>query len=223
MKSYNKANELNIKEYSVIKNMLYCLKCTVNHYPLLLLFCACAVLVNVMLPVLATYLPKVVIDKITSGDNLKNLIIVVLAFTLSIAVLSGFKRFIEKYIYGQKFRMNTFYTRKVANKGMTTDYCNQEKEQFRKLQSESFNSCNGHYSPLAQIYDVNISLFSNALGFIVYFGILTKLNSFIVLFLIVIHVFWMESLFDTGTREGFAYIRTELHCRPDFWQTASKR
>lgn len=184
MKPDKKANELNIKEYSVIKNMLYCFQCTVSHYPPLLLLCACAVLVNVMLPVLTTYLPKAVIDRITSGDSIKNLIITVLAFTLSIAVLSGFKRFIEKYIYGQKFRMNTFYTRKVAVKGMTTDYCNQEKEQFRKLQSESFNSCNGHYSPLTQIYDVNISLFSNALGFIVYFGILMELNSFIVLFLI---------------------------------------
>lgn len=184
MKAKNKSNELNVKEYPVIKNILFCLNSTMLCYPQLLLWCLFAVLVNVALPVLSIFLPKVVIEKITSGDSMKNLMIAVGAFMLSIAVLSGFKWFMEKYISIQKFRMNTFYTRKVANKGMTTDYCNQEKEYFRKLQSESFNSCNGHYSPLTQIYDVSIALFSNALGFVVYFGILTQLNIFVVLFLI---------------------------------------
>jgi ATP-binding cassette subfamily B protein len=66
---------------------------------------------------------------------------------------------------------------------MATDYCNQEKEHFRKLQSESYSFCNGHYSNLAQVYDTGIALFSNALGFIIYFGILLKLNAIFVIFL----------------------------------------
>ena len=72
----------------------------------------------------------------------------------------------------------------VAGKGMTTDYCNQEKGHFRKLQSESFSGCNGHYSPLTQIYDVGIALLSNSIGFAIYFGILAKLNLMVILFLI---------------------------------------
>lgn len=177
-------NELNVKEYSVINNMTYCLKCTVGYYPPLLLWCALAVLTKVLLPTLTTFLPKVVIDGITSHDSLNYLILTVLAFTVSIAVLMGFKHFIENFIYRHKFKMNSFYVHKIADKGMTTDYCNQENEQFRKLQSESFNSCNGNYSDLTRIYDASIALFSNLLGFGVYFGILTNLNIFIVLFLI---------------------------------------
>lgn len=184
MKADKKSNDLNVKEYSVINNIAYCLKCTVNHYPLLVLWCGLAVLVNVALPVLTMYLPKVVIDEITSGDSVKNLIVIVLSFTLGIAVLVGLKRFVERFIYHHKFKMNSFYMREIASKGMTTDYSNQEKEHFRKLQSESFGSCNGNHSNLTQIYDTSVALFSNALGFVVYFGILTRLNIFVVIFLI---------------------------------------
>lgn len=180
----NRENDLHVKEYPVVKNMIYCLKATINHYPLLLLWCAIAIIVNVLLPVLTMYLPKEVIEKISSKSSLESLITMVLALTLSIAVLLGVKRFMESFIYRHKFKMNSFYMRKVASKGMTTDYANQEKEHFRKLQSESFNSCNGHYSRLAQIYDTGVALFSNGLGFIVYFGILTRLNLFLVLFLV---------------------------------------
>ena len=184
MKQKNKANELNVQTHSAIDNALFCLKCTYNHYPLLLLWCFMGVLINVSLPVLTTYLPKVVIDEITSGDGMQNLIRTVLSFTLGIALLLGFKHFVERYIYHHKFKMNSYYMRRVANKGMTTDYCNQEKDQFRKLQSESFQSCNGNYSNLTQVYDAGIALCSSALGFAVYFGILIRLSIWVILLLI---------------------------------------
>lgn len=184
MKLKKSSNELDVKEHSVIKNTFFCLKNTVDCYPQLLIWCLFAILANVGIPILSTFLPKIVIEKIISGDSMQNLIRVTLTFTLSIAVLSGLKRFFEKYVYHHKFKMNSFYLRKVANKGMTTDYCNQEKEHFRKLQTESFGSCNGNYSPLTQVYDVIIELCSNSLGFVVYFGILIRLNIFVVVFLI---------------------------------------
>ena len=185
MKTDKKSNDLNVKKYSVIKNIIYCLKCTVNHYPWLILWCTFAVLLNVALPVLTMYLPKIVIDEITLGDSAKKLIVIVLSFTLSIAILMGIKRFVERFIYHHKYKMNSFYMRRIANKGMTTDYSNQEKEHFRQLQSESFGSCNGQNSYLTQIYDTSVALFSNILGFVVYLGILTKLNIVVVIFLIV--------------------------------------
>lgn len=184
MKKDKKTNDLNVKEYPVIKNIFYCTKCTISHYPLLLLLCFFAILLNVILPMLTIYLPKIVIDEITSCESAKNLIVVVLSITLSIAVLLGLKRFIEKLIYNHKLKMNSFYIQKIAAKGMTTDYCNQEGEHFRKLQWESFNSCDSNYSNLTQIYDTSVALLSNALGFMVYFGILTQLNIFVVMFLI---------------------------------------
>lgn len=185
MKSEKKENEPYVKEHSVINNVLYCLKCTVSYYPLLLLWCAFAVMINVVLPTLQIYLPKAVIDELTSGDSALNLITTVIFFGIGIAVLMGMKRFFERFIYHHKFKMNTYYMRKIADKGMSTDYCNQEDEHFRKLQAESFHACNGNYSALIQPYDTGVAVFSNALGFAVYLAILIKLNVFVLLFLIV--------------------------------------
>ena len=64
----------------------------------------------------------------------------------------------------------------ITRKGLTTDYRNQENEHFRKLQSESFGSCNGNFSYYAQTYDAVVLFFSNLLGFLAFAGILFTLH-----------------------------------------------
>lgn len=179
-----RSGEMGITEYSIGRNALFCLKSTFHCYPPLLAWCGIAALTGTALPVLATFLPKAVIERITGGGGMGGLIAVTLAFTLSIALLSGLKRFADGCVENHRFKMNTWYNRLVARKGLTTDYRNQENEQFRKLMNESFSGCNGHFAPLSQAYGIWIALFSNFLGFAVYFGILVKLNGLILLFLV---------------------------------------
>lgn len=112
------------------------------------------------------------------------MITTVLAFTGCIAILSGANKFFTKFIYHQKYKMNTYYLKRVALKGLTTDYNNQENGIFRKLQTESFACCNGNYSPLSNIYDVLIDLFTGILGLSVFWTILVRLNWWIIIFLI---------------------------------------
>ncbi len=65
--------------------------------------------------------------------------------------------------------MNTYFLKMVTNKSLRTDYCNQEDEHFRNLQSESFASCNGNFSYYAQIYDTSVGFMANLLGFVTFF------------------------------------------------------
>lgn len=175
---------MNRSHYSVIQNVCYCLRNTAQCYFPLLCLCTIAILINVTLPVLSTYLPKTIIEKVTGGSSLAELITTVLIFTGCIAVLSGANKFFTKFIYHQKFKMNTFYLKRVVLKGLTTDYNNQENGIFRKLQTESFACCNGNYSPLSNIYDVLIDLFTGILGLSVFWTILVRLNWWIIFFLI---------------------------------------
>lgn len=178
-------DELNRSQYSVPRNILYCLANTVQRYFPLLCWCVLTILINVLIPVLSTYLPKAVIEIVTAERNFHDLVITILAFMGSIAILSGANKFLTKFIYHQKFRMNTFYLKRVALKGLTTDYINQENGIFKKLQTESFMCCNGNYSPLSNIYDVLIDLFTGILGLSVFWAILVQLNWGIIFFLIV--------------------------------------
>lgn len=171
--------------YSVAQNVWYCARNTAQGYALLLCWCGLSVGVQTALPILSAYLPKTVIDGIVGGNGPGELVAAVLGLMGCIALLSGAGDFLTKYIYHQKFRMNTLYLKRVAMKGLTTDYANQENETFRKLQAESFACCNGNYSPLTNIYDICISLCTSVLGLWAFGAILFQVNGLILVFLFV--------------------------------------
>lgn len=171
------------KHYSVFQNILYCIKNTYICYPPLLFWCLLLMLTRVALPVLSTFLPKAVIDAVTEGKGILETAMITLYFTISIAAITGLQGFGKKCVYWHKYKMNTYYLRKAADKGLTTDYCNQENDESRKLQSESHEYCHGNFSEMTEVYDAGVSMLSNLLGFTVYMGILARLNLFIVLFL----------------------------------------
>ena len=171
------------KKYTILQNLIYCVRMTKEKYPRLLVFCACMIAVNAVLPVLTAFLPKVVIDDIILQKRLGYILLVTGGFTLALAVLTGLQQFLDRLVYWNKFKMNDQMLRLVAMKGLTTDYRNQENEHFRKLQSESFASCNGNFSNFAQIYDAMVAFFSNLLGFLAFTGILAALNPLLILFL----------------------------------------
>ncbi|MBD5459809.1 MAG: ABC transporter ATP-binding protein [Lachnospiraceae bacterium] len=174
-----------LEKHSVIQNVLYCLRCTAECYFSLLLWCGAVIALKVALAVMATYLPKVVIEKFTAGSSFSKLAAAVLLFMGSIALMSGGENFFGKYISFQRLRMNTFYMKRVAVKGLTTDYCNQENEKFRKLQSEAFECCGNNGSPLTSIYDMLMNFLVSLLGLTVYSGLLIGLHPGIILLLVV--------------------------------------
>ena len=145
-------------------------------------------LVNAIIPILSAFLPKLVIERLTSDSDIWGLIDTIMIFMGSIAVLTGVSKFLTKYLYFEKFSINVHYLKLVANKGLTTDYINQENGTFRKLQEESFQYCNGH-SPLTQVYDVLQSLGTSVLGITVFSAVLFKLNAAVILFLVVTTAF----------------------------------
>lgn len=171
------------QNYSISQNLSYCIRATRQGYPKLLLYCLIIIAVNCAIPVITAFLPKIIIDEITTGKSLRHLLLVTFVLTVALAVISGLQKYLERLIYWNKFKMNAYFLRKITKKGLTTDYRNQEDERFRKLQSESFASCNGNFSYYAQIYDAIVLFFSNLLGFLAFTGILIRLNPWLIIFL----------------------------------------
>ena len=174
----------NNKKYSVLQNFNYCIKTTLQNYPKLILLCAAIILLNATLPIITTFLPKILIEEITSKKPLVHLLVVAGVLTMLLALGSGFQKMLDRLIYWHKFKMNTHYLKMVTQKSLTTDYCNQEDEHFRNLQSESFASCNGNFSYYAQIYDLSVSFLSNTFGFVTFLGLLLGLNPSLIVFLV---------------------------------------
>ena len=171
------------KKYPIRQNLAYCARETWRGCPKLLAFFVMLILANCLVPVITTFLPKVVLEQITGGKPLRQLLLVTGLMTGTLALLSGLKVFLEKLIYWNQFSMNAVFLRMVTRKGLTTDYRNQENEHFRTLQRESYASCNGNFSSYVQTYDAFVRFFSNLLGFLAFTGILFSLNPLLILFL----------------------------------------
>lgn len=189
MKKEKEENGLQVTSYGTGSNVCYLLKETLKCDPFLLVLCAFSVVIGIAVPVITTFLPKIVIEQITEGVERRDIVLVTLIGTGLLALCAGGKVLFEKLLFFRKFRMNTHYTELVAVKGMTADYCHQETERFRKLHTESAGACNGNYSSMTRIYNVGIGLCTGALGFFLYFGILVRLSIWLVLFLVVATAF----------------------------------
>ena len=171
------------KKYPIRQNLAYCARETWRGCLKLLAFFVMLILANCLVPVITTFLPKVVLEQITGGKPLRQLLLVTGLMTGALALLSGLKVFLEKLIYWNQFSMNAVFLRMVTRKGLTTDYRNQENEHFRTLQRESYASCNGNFSSYVQTYDAFVRFFSNLLGFLAFTGILFSLNPLLIFFL----------------------------------------
>ena len=86
------------KKYSVFQNFKYWIGSTKKGYPKLLIFCALIVVVNTVVPVITTFLPKVVIDLIVNNETISYLLIATAVFTIALAVFSGLQKYLEQLI-----------------------------------------------------------------------------------------------------------------------------
>lgn len=186
MKKEKEENTLQVTRYGTGSNVCFLLKETMKCHPFLLVLCACLVVIGIVIPVVTTFLPKIVIEQITTGVEIKEVLFVTVIGTGLLALCAGGKVYFEKLLSFRRFRMNTYYTELVTIKGMKADYCHQETDRFRKLHAESAGACNSNYSPMIQVYDVGIGLCTSILGFFLYFGILVQLSIGLVLFLIAV-------------------------------------
>lgn len=173
------------KKYSYFQNFIYCIREARKCYPIFLVFCFVLILMNSLIPIVTTFIPKIVIDEITNQEQLSHLLMVTALMTGGLAIASGIQKYMERRIFWDVYKINNHFLQMVAKKGLTTDYCNQEKEEFRYLQSESFACCDGTFSHFAKIFEGSIQLISNAFGFFAFMGILITLNPVLIVFLCV--------------------------------------
>jgi len=165
--------------------MLYCMKCTYEYIPSLLVWVVFSIAVKVAIPVLGMYIPKIVITEVTTGESWQGLVIIILIVTASLGLLNAFAKFCELCVYNRKNLVGSHYIRMIAKKALTTDYANRETDSFRTLQEESYQMCQGNETILRNIYYVWINFFAGVIGFVFYSAVLTQLNIIVLLFLII--------------------------------------
>ena len=178
-----KRQENGVTAYGFWSNLRFFLRATASGAPKLYPAYGVLILCGVLLPLLSAYLPKSLLELLAIQAGLPRVTVTVLLYMGGIALCSAWKEYLTKYCFLHKLQMNTHYLRMLVRKGLMTSYANQEREEFRLLQSDSFSSCNGHYSEVTAVYDALSVFLTGLLGFFTYFGILLQLHPLVVIFL----------------------------------------
>ena len=171
-----KETDSRLKRYSTFANMRYCFRCTREYLPALLRWCAASVLLAVLSPLVGILLPRAALAALEGGGTVWTPVGATLVFSVLLALCMGGAKLCEKYLYQYKLLMGSYYMGRISEKGLCTDYQNQEDELFCTLQQESFRACNQNESELRNVYYMWTGFLSGLLGLFVYAVILGRLG-----------------------------------------------
>lgn len=169
---------------NIASNMAFCWRFLRKNLPALLIWGVLSASAQILLPVLEMYLPKLVILQIETGQSLKRLLVVVLSLTIAMALVSGWAKFTDRYVYLYKLLSGMYWFRDMGRKSLYTDYQNMEKEDYRKKVQGAFFAINSNEARLRNVIYVWIGLAVGSVSFCIYFLVLAGMNLLVLLFLL---------------------------------------
>ena len=178
---YNK-NKKEKQLHSVSDNIFYLLKDIYASTKILLVLMIVEVLCAIVVPMFSIYLPKTAVDLVTQQASAQKVFMTLGLFVLVMTFVNIMQKVSNnsKYAHSNNMRFY-YYTRKINMKAFTCDYKNIESADGRTRFQKALNCPNEFGS--SEMIDSMLSIFTSAVSFILYSGVLSFLNPLIILFL----------------------------------------
>ncbi len=141
--------------------------------------------VIVLLPLLATYLSKFVVQLITEGSSPEELVITILILSGSSLLLRLMDNTVEAKIKWRSFGNRFKYFGLCNLKAMDMDYENFENPDGQTKMEKAYNTLYTNDGGTQQIFSQLVNVTSNMVGLIIYSTLIFSLNPWIVLILVV--------------------------------------
>lgn len=169
--------------YSLPNNILFLIKKSWQIDKTLLFVTLTQIPVIVLLPLIATYLSKYVVELVTQNASANTLITYVLTISFAMLVLYLINNYVSAKIqwrsFGNRFKYIEIYNQKVVS----MDYELLENPIGQDKSQKALNTLYSNNGGTQQIFSQLISIASNVIGLITYSIILLSFNSWIVLIL----------------------------------------
>lgn len=172
-------NMKNKPKYNVYQNLKYIIGSAWRRDYKVILVILALILLTVTTSTLGIFLPKVVVQQITEGIEIKVLIGTILIFTTSSALLEGIKRYYEITAQCGRSNLRLSLIKDTLMKLITTDYANIGTQDFKDYQQNINDMTCNSQSTTEAIYDCLTKLGINLLGFMVYLTLLIKVSPLI--------------------------------------------
>ena len=190
-------------KYHIYQNVVYLLKGMKEEHPQLLVFLGIETVLSVVAPVFGIYIPKISLDLVLQGADVRQIFIVLgmvgLMMTLSMAIC----KMVSEGKYMLYNDMRRYYQTKLFLKSLSCEYKYVESEEGQtKYQRAVETLQGGDWSATSVMVVSMMDLTVSALCFFIYSGILSGLNVFIIFMLSVLSLVSLA-----GTRYAQNYER----------------
>lgn len=178
-------NENNKPKYGVTQNVLWMIQTAWGSRKRTLLFCLLTATLEVLLNVVQLYLAPEVLSKVERRVSPLELLATIGIFTAALFLIRGAMAYIKENTLFARVDVRSTIIGKVAAKCNETAYPNTLCEAFTKLRAKAYQSCQGNNEATEHIWQTLTMLLKNIGGFLVYLTILSRLDSVLLLVVIV--------------------------------------
>lgn len=149
-----------------------------------LLFCVLTATLEVLLNLTQLYIAPGIIKCVEQKTSIKVLLMTILAYTLALFVINGFKKYIEENTLFARIEVRTKIIAMVSRKCNTTSYPNTLDANFIRLRDAAYFACEGNSEATEHIWQTLTMLLKNVGGLIAYLFILSSFDPFLLLVVI---------------------------------------
>lgn len=149
-----------------------------------LLFCVLTATLEVLLNLTQLYIAPGIIKCVEQKVSIRVLLMTILAYTLALFVINGFKKYIEENTLFSRIEVRTKIITMVSKKCNTTSYPNTLDANFIRLRDAAYFACEGNSEATEHIWQTLTMLLKNIGGLIAYLFILSSFDPFLLLIII---------------------------------------
>lgn len=173
------------KNFSILSNIAYALRNIWKWDKAFYLFFIPSIPLAVLLPLAATYFPKVLIDSVESKQSVQKVIAIIAVYFGALLIINLLNGLCGCQLQKRQYSLSCLYQHAISEKHMRTDYANVDHpEAITKYQHAMNDACSGSCAP-EFIWHSLLGLLISLLGLFTYGSIITTVSPWILLLLFV--------------------------------------
>ena len=166
-------------KYNVFSNIAYALRNIWKWDKAFYLFFIPSIPLAVLLPLAATYFPKILIDSVDSQQSIKKVIAIIGIYFSGLLIINLFNSLCGSRLHMRQYNISLCYQHAISEKHMRTDYANVDNpEAITKYQHAMNDACSGRCAP-EFIWQTLMGLLTSLLGIFTYGSIIAVVSPWI--------------------------------------------
>ena len=177
-----------MKKYTILDNVKYAIKRMWRHSRFLFVAIFAMILVQVALPILNIYIPKLILSALVQQQPILSLLCLISALTAISIVFRIIEQTTERYVITKQMILGAEYILDIDEKAIQTDYENISSELGQTALANAYRTTGNDSAPTRALLSHSISFIKNLIGLGINGLILSQLSPLILVMLAIISI-----------------------------------